>query len=34
MLLASLTVAAFAMTACNDSYDTASAYAEAEENGT
>lgn len=31
MLLASLTVAAFAMTACNDSYDTASAYAEAEE---
>lgn len=32
MLLASLTVAAFAMTACNDGYDTASAYAEAEEN--
>lgn len=31
MLLASLTVAAFAMTACNDGYDTASAYAEAEE---
>lgn len=32
VLLASLTVAAFAMTACNDGYDTASAYAEAEEN--
>lgn len=32
MLLASLTVAAFAMTACNDGYDTAAAYAEAEEN--
>lgn len=32
ILLASLTVAAFAMTACNDGYDTASAYAEAEEN--
>lgn len=32
MLLANLTVAAFAMTACNDGYDTASAYAEAEEN--
>lgn len=31
VLLASLTVAAFAMTACNDGYDTASAYAEAEE---
>lgn len=31
MLLASLTVAAFAMTACNDGYDTASAYAEAAE---
>lgn len=31
MLLASLTIAAFAMTACNDGYDTASAYAEAEE---
>lgn len=31
MLLASLTVAAFAMTACNDGYDTAYAYAEAEE---
>lgn len=31
MLLSSLTVAAFAMTACNDGYDTASAYAEAEE---
>lgn len=32
VLLSSLTVAAFAMTACNDGYDTASAYAEAEEN--
>lgn len=32
VLLASLTVAAFAMTACNDGYDTSSAYAEAEEN--
>lgn len=31
VLLTSLTVAAFAMTACNDGYDTASAYAEAEE---
>lgn len=31
IILASLTVAAFAMTACNDGYDTASAYAEAEE---
>lgn len=31
VLLSSLTVAAFAMTACNDGYDTASAYAEAEE---
>lgn len=31
VLLASLTVAAFAMTACNDGYDSASAYAEAEE---
>lgn len=32
VLLSSLTVAAFAMTACNDGYDTSSAYAEAEEN--
>lgn len=32
ILLASLTVAAFAMTACNDGYDTSAAYAEAEEN--
>lgn len=31
IILASLTVAAFAMTACNDGYDTSSAYAEAEE---